>query len=387
MTKLVVGLTVITIIGALLVRFRQIVGPLILSFMLAYLLFPLVKRLTVGAKVSWRASVNLIYLVFVILVVGLLTIAGLAVVTQIQSLINFVQRFVTDLPTIVESLSTEVYVIGRYTLNLGQLLDLQTLTNQVLSIVQPVLGRVGGLITSFAGSALVTLSWGLFVMIISYFLLAEAGVFPGQLVRVDIPGYEEDLHRLGLDLQVIWNAFLRGQLLIIVLVMISYTILLNILGMRYTFGIAILAGLARLVPYIGPLIVWIVTALVAFFLPENYFGLQAGYYTLLVVSLCLIVDQIFDNLISPRILGRTLKVHPAAILIAAIIFTNLIGVIGLVLAAPVVATINLISRYVFRKMFDRDPWPESESQPKPTGLGWTRMVNGLKGYLQNLNRE
>ena len=387
MTKLVVGLTVVTITGALLVRFRQIVGPLILSLMLAYLLFPLVKRLTVGAKVSWRVSVNLIYLVFVILVVGLLTIAGLAVVTQIQSLISFVQRFVTDLPTLVQSLSTEVYVIGPYTLNLGQRLDLQTLTNQVLSIVQPVLGRVGGLITSFAGSAMVTLSWGLFVMIISYFLLAEAGVLPGQLVRVDIPGYEEDLHRLGLDLQVIWNAFLRGQLLIIVLVVISYTILLNILGMRYTFGIAILAGLARLVPYIGPLIVWIVTALVAFFLPENYFGLQPGYYTILVVSLCLIVDQIFDNLISPRILGRTLKVHPAAILIAAIIFTNLIGVIGLVLAAPVVATINLISRYVFRKMFDRDPWPELESQPKPAGLGWTRMVNGVKGYLQNLNRE
>jgi len=387
MTKLVVGLTIVAIVGTLLIRFRQILGPLILSFILAYLFFPLAKRLSVGAKVSWRTSVNLIYLVVVIVVVGLLTLTGLAVLTQIQSLISFVERFVTDLPTLVQNLSTEVYVIGPYTINLGQVLDLQTLTNQILSIVQPILGRIGGLITSFAGSAMVTLGWGLFVMVISYFLLAEANVFPGQLVRVDIPGYEEDLSRMGAELRVIWNAFLRGQLLIIVLVIISYTILLNILGMSYTFGIAILAGLARLVPYIGPLIVWVTTALVAFFLPHDYFTLSPVYYTILVVGCCLILDQIFDNIISPRILGQQLKVHPAAILIAAIVFTNLIGLIGLVLAAPVVATINLVSRYMFRKLFDQDPWPETEIQPKPVSQGWNWVIRGLRRYLDYLNKK
>jgi predicted PurR-regulated permease PerM len=171
-----------------------------------------------------------------------------------------------------------------------------------------------------------------------------------------------------------------------VLVVISYTILLNILGMHYTFGIAVLAGLARLVPYIGPLVVWVVTALVAFFQPENYFGLQPVYYTILVVVSCLILDQIFDNIVSPRILGQTLKVHPAAILVAAIIFTNLIGVIGLVLAAPVVATINLVSRYTLRKMFDRDPWPESEDTFKPMSLGWSRPINRLRDFLRDTFR-
>jgi predicted PurR-regulated permease PerM len=242
-------------------------------------------------------------------------------------------------------------------------------------------------ITSFAGSAMVTLGWALFVMIISYFLLADAGAFSGQLVRVDIPGYEEDLRRLGNELRDIWNAFLRGQLLVIVLVIISYTILLSILDMHYTFGIAVLAGLARLVPYIGPLVVWVVTALVAFFQPENYFGLEPVYYTVLVVVSCLVLDQIFDNMVSPRILGQTLKVHPAAILVAAIIFTNLIGVIGLVLAAPVVATINLVSRYIFRKLFDRDPWPEEERDYRPTGFGWNRTVNRLRDFIRNTNRS
>jgi predicted PurR-regulated permease PerM len=370
-----------------LVRFRQIVGPLILSLILAYLFFPLARRLHARSALSWRGSVNSIYLIVVIVVAGLLTLTGLAVISQIQSLIGIVERFVTDLPNLVQNLASQVYVVGPYTLNFGQMVDLQTLTNEILSIVQPLLGRVGGVITSFAGSAMVTLGWSLFVLVISYFLLAEAEVFPEQLIRLDIPGYEADIRRLVVELQVIWNAFLRGQLLIILLVMVSYTVLLNILGMRYTFAIAILAGLARLVPYIGPLVVWTVTTLVAFFLPHNYFGLSSLYFAILVLACCLILDQIFDNLISPRILGNTLRVHPAAILIAAIIFANLIGIIGLVLAAPVVATLNLFSRYMFRKMLDRDPWPDTDIQPRSVGLGWGRMRRGLKGYLDNLNRK
>ncbi len=387
MTKMVIGLTIVAIIGALLIRFRQIVGPLILSFMLAYLLYPLAKRFSKALKVSWRTSVNLIYLVFIILVGGLIALTSLAVIQQIESLVIFVQRFITDLPTLVANMAGQVYVIGPYTINLGQLFDVQTFTNQVLSTVQPILGRIGGLITSFAGSAVVTFTWGLFVMLTSYFLLSESGRFPGQLVRVDIPGYEEDIRRLGLELGVIWNGFIRGQLLIIALVVISYTILLSILDMHYTFGIAIMAGLARFIPYVGPLVTLVVTGLVAFFQPANYFGLEPIYYVLLVLVACFALDQIYDNIISPRLMGQTLNVHPAAILVAAIVFTNLIGVIGLVLAAPVVATVNLSSRYVLRKMFDLDPWPEPVSQSKPVGMAWSIPLQRASSWIKNLNKK
>jgi predicted PurR-regulated permease PerM len=160
--------------------------------------------------------------------------------------------------------------------------------------------------------------------------------------------------------------------------------------LRFAFGIAILAGLARFVPYLGPITVLIVTALVAYFQVDNYFGLQPVYYMLLVIIAVYLTDQIFDNLVSPRIFGRTLNVHPAAILIAALIFTNLIGVIGLVLAAPVVATINLVSRYVFRKMFDLDPWEESGSRPLVSRVApvyrWIRLKDIMAG-LQSRFRK
>ncbi len=384
MTKTVVGITLVAIIGVLLVWFRRIIGPLILTFVLAYFLFPLAKRVSAALKISWRSSVNLIYLLVVIIVVGLLTLSGLAVIQQVQSLIAFIQRFIGDLPEIIATLSTQVYEFGPLTISLGELMDVEAITNEVLSTLQPLLGQAANIIRSFAGSAAVTLGWGLFILLISYFLLAEAGKFPGQIASVDIPGYEYDIQRLGSELGIIWNAFLRGQLILILVVIVIYSILLNAMGLRFAFGIAIMAGLARSIPWVGPLITLIVTALVAFFQLDNYFGLPPAYYAALVVLTMLLVDQVFDNYISPRVFGVTLNVHPAAILIAAIIFANLIGIIGLILAAPVVATINLISRYMLRKLLDLDPWPETEYQPEPIVATWGRGIVRMRVWFDDL---
>jgi predicted PurR-regulated permease PerM len=386
MTKMVVGLTVIAIIAAMLVQFRTIIGPLLLAIVLSYLLFPVASLVSRLVKLPWRASVNLIYLLVVLIYLGLITVTGLTVVTQLQSLINFVRLQVTDLPALAANLSSQQFRFGPFIFSLGQF-DLKTLSEQLISAVQPLLGRMGTLISSFATGAAASLGWSFFVILISYFFLADAGKFPGRLVSLEIPGYDQDIRRLGEALKQIWNAYLRGQLIIIGLVMISYTVLMLILGVKFAIGLAILAGLARFVPYVGPLTTGIVTVLVAFFQAENYFGLVQWQYALMVVVLAVVLDQIFDNLISPRLLGASLGVHPAGVLIAAIVAANLIGIIGLVLAAPVLATLNLLARYIFRKMFDLDPWMRSEEDegqaPRETLLTrWRRRMKALDRFLR-----
>ncbi len=367
MTKMVVGLTFIAIVAALIIQFRSIIGPLLLAFILTYLLYPVAALLSRVSHLSWRGAVTLIFLLVVILYLGLITLTGLTVVQQLTSLINFVRGAVTDLPALAESLSTQVYQVGPFQLSLAQF-DLADLSRQVLSAVQPLLGRLGTLLSSFAASAASTLGWGFFVLLITYFLLADASRFPDELVHIEIPGYEEDIRRLGRELRKIWNAYLRGQLIIILLVIIAYTVLMVILGVRFAIGIAILSGLSRFVPYVGPLTTAVVTFLVALFQGENYFGLLPYQYAILVVGAAFVLDQIFDNMVSPRMLGEALGVHPAAVLIAAVIAANLIGIIGLVLAAPVLTTLRLLTRYVARKMFDMDPWPEPPPQLETLSL-------------------
>jgi predicted PurR-regulated permease PerM len=144
-----------------------------------------------------------------------------------------------------------------------------------------------------------------------------------------------------------------------------YTILLSALGLRYAIGLAFLAGLARFLPYIGPAINWVILVLVAYFQPFKLFDMQPLAYTLLVVVLALLIDQVFDNLVSPRIMADVLKVHPAGVLVMALVAANLLGILGVVIAAPFLATLQLFGQYVLRKMFDQDPWPEAEPRTGP----------------------
>jgi predicted PurR-regulated permease PerM len=372
-TKLVIGLTMVAIAAALLIYVRSIVGPLLLAFILSYALHPLVGRLTLSTRLNWRMAVNLVYLVVLILVASLLAWAGVAIINQFQSLIRLVQNFIeVSLPTLAADLSTNVYDIGPFQLDLTQF-DLLALSEQLLNIIQPILGQAGALLSTFAASAAVTLGWLLFILVVSYFMLAESSRVPSNLLRVDFPGYDLDIHLLGAELQKIWNAFLRGQLIIFGLAIILTFTMLSVLGLRLALVIALIAGLGKFVPYLGPLIVLVVAGVVAFFQAGNIFGLLPWQYTVLVLVALVILDQSFDNLVTPRLLGRTLDLHPAAILVAALIAFNLIGIVGLILAAPVLATVKLIGRYTVRKMFDLDPWMETGPPPPPFEFPWKRL--------------
>ena len=375
-TKTVVGLAIVAMIAALLVNFMDVIPPLLLAFILAFLIQPVAAWTSRTLHIGWRGAVNVIYLLLLAALIALITLAGLAIIQQAQSLITYIEKFITGLPELVQNLATRSYDIGPIHFDFTQL-DLQSLVNQVLGIVQPMLGQAGSLLGVVATSAVSGMGWGLFILFVSYFLLSESGQLREDLLHIEVPGYNADIQKLIRKLTGIWDAFLRGQLLISLLVIIAYFILLSIVGTRLALAIAFMAGLARFVPWLGPFITWTVTAIVAFFQNGNYFGLEPLAYTLLVIGLCILFDQIFDNIIAPRIMGETLGVHPAAVLVAAIVAAKWLGIVGLVLAAPVLATLMLLGRYVSRKMFDLPPWPEKEARRKKVVYPWQRFRRWL----------
>jgi predicted PurR-regulated permease PerM len=224
---------------------------------------------------------------------------------------------------------------------------------------------MGGLVGTLAGGAASTVGWMAFVVIVSYFFLLESGGLGKNILHFDIPGYTNDIHHLSNKLGRIWNAFLRGQIIIFFSKVIAYAILMTILGVHYSIGVALVAGFASFLPYIGPAINWIVLGLVTFFQGPNPFGFAPLIYTIVAIGVALLIDQVFDNLVAPRIMAQTLKVHPAFVLIAAIIAANLLGLLGIIIAAPLLATLQLIGRYTMRKLLDRDPWPPEEDAPRP----------------------
>lgn len=363
-TKLVVALTFVAIIAALLIKFQFILSPLVLALLLAYLIQP-VANLLQRTRLSWNLSVSIIYLLIFLLLLGLLTVSGVGLVQQVQSVVTIAQDGLTKLPAMIAEVSGKVYTFGPFQIDFSHL-DLNDLSSQVLGMIQPLLSRTGSVLSTVASSAANFLGWTLFVLLVSYFTLLESGGLRDRILNLQIPVYADDVARLGRELGRIWNAFLRGQIIIFFLTVIIYTFVLGGLGVSYAVGLALLAGLARFVPYVGPAMNWLVLALVAYFQVYKIFGMESLYYTLLVIGVALVIDQIFDNLISPRIMSDALKVHPAAVLVAAIIAANLFGILGVVVAAPILATVTLFWKYIMRKMLDLDPWPDEEiRQPAP----------------------
>jgi len=367
-TKLVVALTFVAIMGGLLIRFEKVLAPLLLALVLAYLFYPVASFFQRAVHLPWRIVVALIYLFFLAVLLSLLTAGGVGLIQQIQNLVIFIQNSLTVIPSVVAHASGQVYQFGPFQFDFSHL-DFNPLGQQILGLIQPVLGQTGTLLGTIASDAAQFLGWLFFVLLVSYFALSESGGTRRRIVGLDIPGYTEDIRRLEHELGLIWNAFLRGQIIVSFFTFLAYVVVFGLLGVKYAIGIAVLAGLAKFIPYFGEPITWVTLALVAYFQGTGPFGLPPLTHAIVSVAIAFLIDQTFDNLITPRIFAHALHVHPAAVLIAALIAASFLGLLGVIIAAPILATVTLFWRYTMRKMLDLDPWPEKEAvYPPPLSL-------------------
>jgi predicted PurR-regulated permease PerM len=317
--------------------------------------------------IPWAVGVSGIYTLALLIMIVVLGIGGFGLVQQVTSLITLIQDTLSSLPQVIADLSDQSWQIGPFVLH-ARNLPLSNIGSQVVAAVRPVLGQTGTLLAALAEGAIVSVGRFLFIVIISYFLLIESTGIGGRIVNIHVPRYEDDLRRLGTILGRIWNAFLRGQVIMFLIAILAYSVLLTVLGVHFAFGLALLAGLARFLPYIGPAINWIVLGSVAFFQEFKLFGLSAWEYTALVLGLAILLDVLLDNMVVPRMMSRALRVHPAAVIVAVLIAAELMGFVGVLIAAPILATALLVGRYVVRKLMDQDPFPSEEAMPPQRSL-------------------
>jgi len=125
---------------------------------------------------------------------------------------------VANIPTFFNNLAVTPLVLGPFQIDLTHL-NMSTVGEQLLGIVQPLLTQVGSLVGSVASSTASVIGWIFFCMIVSYFVLVETGGARERILNFQLPGYQADFARIGSELSRIWNAYLRGQTLIIVITM------------------------------------------------------------------------------------------------------------------------------------------------------------------------
>jgi predicted PurR-regulated permease PerM len=187
------------------------------------------------------------------------------------------------------------------------------------------------------------------VMVIGYYLLVDFESLDDGVLSWVPPAYQRDFRLILNQMSSIWHAFLRGQAILGLVIGVVVAIILTIIGVRFALVLGLIAGLMEFVPMLGPLISAVVAVLVAFFQNSNVWGLTPFAFGMLVLVVFLIIQQVENNILVPRIIGQSLNLHPLAVLLSILAGGYLAGVLGLLLAAPFLATIRLCFGYAYRK--------------------------------------
>jgi predicted PurR-regulated permease PerM len=161
----------------------------------------------------------------------------------------------------------------------------------------------------------------------------------------------------------IWSAYLRGQVLLGLVIFLVVWLGLALLGVQNSLALGLLSGLLEFIPVLGPIIGAGAAIIVALFQPDTLGQMGNWQYAGVVLIFMLIVQQLENNILVPRIVGESLELHPIIVIVGVFMGSSLAGVLGAILAAPVVATLKLLSIYAWRKMFDQPPFPNPEKEP------------------------
>ncbi len=376
-TKIIITLLMVACVVALMIRFSSLFTTLITALIIAILFHPVANWIHRKLKIAWTWSVTIVYIFAMLILFGLITLGGIAVIDQVDGLIKFLQNSLYDIPNLLNQLTTTVLYIGPFKLDFTYI-DWNSISNQLLSTIEPVLSNLGNIIGGIASGTAGFIGSLLLALVISFLLLNESGGARKRILAFEVPTYQEDFAILGAKINTIWNAFLRGQAIVFSVRFIMYLIILSIFRVRFLFGMALIATIGNFIPYIGVAISWITIFFVALLQGSTVFALQPLSYALIVMGSGWISDNLYDTFFSPRFMANVLEVHPAAILVGVFVGLNLFGFWGMILAAPAIATLKMIFNYVEKKLLDQDPWEEPSSEEESESENLPVLGKALK---------
>lgn len=372
-TKVFVAAFTFVLVGLAVWRFQTLIAPLIIAAIIAYFLDPLIAWLERSTHLSRGAAIGLVYPLFALVVLALLVAAGVTMFNQALGLLGVVQEIIWSSPEYIDMWLSQPVEIGRWTVNPMELnVDLYQLIQQVVSAIQPLMSRSAQFIGVAATATVSWIGWAILVFVLSIYFAIDWPRFQG-LISAGIyqPGYRRDAERLMSEAGRIWHRYLRGQTTLALIVAIIFTVVLNLLGVRYAIVLGLLAGILDFIPYFGPITIVTLSTAVAVFQGSNWLGLSPIGFGVVVLLAGLTIQQIEGNWLNPRIMGGALGLHPLLVVVGAAMGYTLAGVLGMILAAPVLATLKLLGTYAWRKMFDLDPFPTA---PPPPSAGKSRQA-------------
>lgn len=390
-TKRIVTVALLVVGLALAYLARGVIPQLVVAGVLAYLFQPIVGWLAERRVPRGLATVIcLLALVLVLAIFPILLVP--AIVQSVRAIIDVFSR-IPDLSTALDTLVAQAPVINLLgnQINLGEIVLTgqqsieQSLQEFQLPGVQELINYgLNGLRTAtdvviiaanIATGIFSALLTGL-LLLVSLFYLTKDGnqlsVWFGQLIT---PAYHDELQELGHRLNLTWKRFFRGQLLLSLTIGTMVFLATSILGLPGALTLGILAGILEVVPNLGPVLALIPAVIIALIQGPTHFDISNLLFAGIVVAVYVIIQQVENNFLVPRIMGQSLNLHPLVVLVGVVVGASFAGILGAFLAAPTLASIKLVGWYAHAKLTDRPPFPPNvgDTDLDPGGLFLTDL--------------
>lgn len=341
---------IVILIGVcgLIFTYRLLIGPLVIAMLLAYLLHPGVSWFAKHSNLDRKRIVPLVYIVFMGMMIFFVIYLSPIVLQQAKILTTGLQT----IPDHIRKFELELeYLVGLNVPLLSYWTDLQSGANQLL---RPE--RVFQIIQITTTN----LVWLVVIFATSFYLLRDWERLRDWLIELAPQEYQPDVRHLYQETKSIWQVYLRGQLLIMLIVGLLSGTGAALIGLPGAVILGILAGTLALIPTLGPAITTVIVAAIAWTQGSTYLGISNSAMVILAAAIFQGVQIIEGVWLTPQIMGRRLRLHPGFVLIAIIGSLISVGATLALIILLLIGTLEITIRYTLRKRSGLDPWPIEE---------------------------
>jgi predicted PurR-regulated permease PerM len=377
--RYIVGILSLVLLVAFLIYARDAVTNLAIAAFVAYLINPAVVYLTTRTRMERVAAVNLVYFSAVILLIGLPALLLPIFADEAQIVFEDILNLANQLR---QTLSSPIR-IG------GLVFHLEELGQSIFQVQDAVLSPIPERFLQLLETTSVGVLWFLVILVSVHLFLSQWPAMRDWLISLAPPQYRPEMQELYDRIKRVWMAYLRGQIVLMVIVGLVFTIAWLILGIPGALVLGVIAGLFTLVPDVGPFLAMVLAAGVALLEGSTWIPLSNAWVTGIVLVVYLVLINLKNFFLRPYIMGRSVHMNEALVFIAIIIATILQGILGALLVVPVLASVVVIGGYVQRRVLGLPPFEDDGSTQftAPAEYQAPRRRWSRKERLARLGRE
>jgi predicted PurR-regulated permease PerM len=321
----------------------------VIAGFVAYLLNPLISYLRkLGMKRT--IAVNLVFFSSMILLIGV----PAALTPIFYDEVKIVAQDMLDL-------SRQLGSTLSYPVHIGNIaFHLEGLGKSIMGAQDAFLAPLPEEILSLLETTSVGVLWFLVILVSVYLLLLHWPDMREDLYTFVQPQYRAEMNELYGRIRIIWMAYLRGQIVLMLIVGVVFTVVWLAMGIPGALVLGMVAGLFTLVPDVGPFIAAALAASVALLEGSSWIPLSNFWVAGIVVVTYLVLINAKNFFLRPMIMGRSVHMNEGLVFIVIIVATILEGILGALLVVPVIASLAVIISYLRRRILGLSPFEDND---------------------------